>query len=293
MRTPDLHSLRLFLSVYELRNLTHAARRHNIAPSAVTKRIRELEIIYGVDLFVRKARGVVPTLAADDLSVKAKAIFRTFDETAEQMGAYAKGVRGHIRIASTATALLGGIGEKISSFSRNHPHIHCILMEQTSLANLSSLLDGSADLCFIASSAAVPPDVVTIPVLNDHLVAIMEPSHPLAKKASLEFRETLDFPHIGIGATSALSLQLDQMATQSGRAVDCRLRVTTYDTARYLVSCGMGIAVLPGSVITPFADKRQLAVLPLKDGWASRQILLCHRDGGTSAAARVFIESLK
>ena len=46
MSFPDLQTLHLYLTVHELGNVTHAAERHGIAASSVTKRLQDLEEQY-------------------------------------------------------------------------------------------------------------------------------------------------------------------------------------------------------------------------------------------------------
>ena len=58
MYDPDLQTFRLFLTVHDLGNITRAAERSNIAVSAVTKRLQDLEAHYHVRLFDRQPRGV-------------------------------------------------------------------------------------------------------------------------------------------------------------------------------------------------------------------------------------------
>ncbi|WP_407529153.1 LysR family transcriptional regulator [Methylobacterium oryzisoli] len=68
MTDPDIQTLRPFLSIFDLRNLRRAAERHTIAPSAVTRRLSELERHDGVTLFDRRPRGVEPTHAGEELA---------------------------------------------------------------------------------------------------------------------------------------------------------------------------------------------------------------------------------
>ena len=70
MSFPDLQTLHLYLTVHELGNVTHAAKRHGIAASSVTKRLHDLEEHYGVPFFKRHARGMVPTPAGDKWHAK-------------------------------------------------------------------------------------------------------------------------------------------------------------------------------------------------------------------------------
>lgn len=47
MFRPDFITLRIFLSVYNLGNISKAAERENIASSAISKRIQSLEVELG------------------------------------------------------------------------------------------------------------------------------------------------------------------------------------------------------------------------------------------------------
>ncbi|MEU3958493.1 LysR family transcriptional regulator [Streptomyces buecherae] len=64
----DLALLRTFIAVYRAGSLTRAATLLGLSQPAVTGQIRSLERQLGRPLFIRKARGVTPTSAADELA---------------------------------------------------------------------------------------------------------------------------------------------------------------------------------------------------------------------------------
>lgn len=63
----DLQDLRVFISVYDARNLLHASDALNRDPSTVSWRIARLEREIGSPLFIRLSQGVRPTEKADAL----------------------------------------------------------------------------------------------------------------------------------------------------------------------------------------------------------------------------------
>jgi DNA-binding transcriptional LysR family regulator len=63
----DIQDLRVFISVYDARNLLHASDALNRDPSTVSWRIARLEREIGSPLFVRLPQGVRPTEKADAL----------------------------------------------------------------------------------------------------------------------------------------------------------------------------------------------------------------------------------
>ena len=63
LRRIDLTTLRLFVAVCEEQNLTRAANREGIAASAVSKRMNDFELAFGVILFRRLSKGMALTPA--------------------------------------------------------------------------------------------------------------------------------------------------------------------------------------------------------------------------------------
>src|ERR1700710_199452 len=66
-RRIDLTTLRLFIAVCEEQNLTRAAQREGIAASAVSKRMNDFELAFGVTLFKRLSKGMALTPAGEAL----------------------------------------------------------------------------------------------------------------------------------------------------------------------------------------------------------------------------------
>ncbi len=64
----SLDLLRTFLAVYRAGTLTRAASTLGLSQPAVTGQLRNLERAVGQPLFVRQARGVIPTASAHDLA---------------------------------------------------------------------------------------------------------------------------------------------------------------------------------------------------------------------------------
>lgn len=117
MADPDIQTLRLFLSMVELGNLTHAAQRHNIAPSAVTKRIHDLEDHYEAKLFERQSRGVTPTYAGEELARLVRDLFARMDRIKGTMSEFSLGARGQVRVHASASALLEQLIHSIATFT--------------------------------------------------------------------------------------------------------------------------------------------------------------------------------
>ena len=78
----DLVSLRVFIATAEECSLAKAAARENIAHSAVSRRITDLEARAGVQLFERHDRGVILTAAGEMLLEQFRNVARLLDRIA-------------------------------------------------------------------------------------------------------------------------------------------------------------------------------------------------------------------
>ena len=72
LRSVDLNLLPVFEAAYEERSLSRAARRLAMTQSAVSHAMSRLRAVFRDDLFVREARGVLPTPVADLIYAKVR-----------------------------------------------------------------------------------------------------------------------------------------------------------------------------------------------------------------------------
>ncbi|MCZ8394866.1 LysR family transcriptional regulator [Achromobacter ruhlandii] len=93
-RDIDPVSLRLFLAALEEGSLARAAARENIVPSAVSKRMIEMEEVLGVPLLARDVKGVQATPAGQALAEHARRVLQQMERMHREMAAFATGVRG-------------------------------------------------------------------------------------------------------------------------------------------------------------------------------------------------------
>src|SRR6201990_1725329 len=116
LRRIDLTTLRLFIAICEEQNLTRAANREGIAASAVSKRMNDFELAFGVTLFKRLAKGMALTPAGEALLHHALVTLLNVEKIAVQLAEYSSGVRGHARMQATLSALVQFLREDLSSF---------------------------------------------------------------------------------------------------------------------------------------------------------------------------------
>jgi DNA-binding transcriptional LysR family regulator len=98
----SLARLRTFVEVYRLRSISGAARSLNLTQSNVSQHIAGLEVAIGHSLFERQARGVEPTMAADDLAQDVGDLLDRAEEALGKARARSPDLAGAIRIIGHA-----------------------------------------------------------------------------------------------------------------------------------------------------------------------------------------------
>jgi DNA-binding transcriptional LysR family regulator len=94
---------------------------------------------------------------------------------------------------------------------------------------------------------------------------------------------------VGLRSESALTRLLAQQAAQAGRTLDVKIRVSSLDALCRMVHVGLGIAVVPEQVGQLYVNTLDVRLLPLRDTWATRQLVLVFRsrDQLTASAAQL------
>jgi len=295
-RRIDLTSLQLFVAVCELGSIGRAAEREFIAASAVSKRLSDLEATLDTPLLYRHTRGVDLTPAGESLLHHARSVLFSLEKMQGELSEYADGVRGHVRVHASISAIVQFLPEDLGAFIRAHGAVKIDLEEHLSTEVVRAVREGAADLGICNASALAPagPDALqSRPYRKDQLVLIVPGGHPLAGRGALPFAASLDFDHVGLHANSSIYLAMHQAAVQSGRAIRLRIHVTGLDAMCRMIHNGLGVGVMPRRAFELMHGVGNLAFVPLTDAWADRQIDLVARDFSTlPVTARLLVDHL-
>ena len=273
----DLVSLALFRSVAAGGSIAQAAILHGLVPSAVSKRISDLEAVVGSPLLVRHRRGVELTPAGRDLLRHAEALRDAVDRMEAEMGAHASGRRGAIRVAANSSAISQFLPEDLAEFVAAQPDLNVHLTEMTSVEVIDAVRAGRADLgIFSGLSEAV--GLSLMPYRRDTLVVVMPADHPLAARDALKLADVVGQPFVALQAGSSIQTWLDRRAEELGARIRTQVAVQSFDGVRRMVQARLGIAVLPFGAVEPYLDAARLAMVPLDEPWATRDLLLAVRD---------------
>lgn len=292
MQSFDPISLRLFIAVCEERNIANAAKREAIVPSAVSKRISQMEDEAGVQLLERGRRGVTVTAAGEALCRYARESLQLLDRMQAELGAFADGVQGHVRVFASKSAVAQVLPEDISLFAKRYRDVRVSLEEREIWEVVRGVEEGRADIG-VCWDAVDLRGLRTFPYHRDHLAVVVHPDHPLAKRTSVSFEDTIDYEHVDIVARSIMQTMQRSVAAAAGKQMRYRIQVSTVDAAYRIVAAQLAVAIIPQEEASTIQQTLGLKVIPLSNDWAKRQFVVAVRDKGLSRPAQLLLESLK
>ena len=141
-----LKQFRYFLAVSETSSVAAAARMINIAQSAVTKSIQELEDSLGVKLFMRSSRGMVLTQEGHRFQASARKVIAAVAEAGQLMGSRAETLIGNLTIGVTSLVAGYYLAALFARFKRSHPSVKVSVVEDSPQFLEHLLINGEVDL---------------------------------------------------------------------------------------------------------------------------------------------------
>jgi DNA-binding transcriptional LysR family regulator len=272
----DLTDLRLFLHVVEAGSITGGAERMHLAVAAASTRIRNMEIELGTPLLERERQGVQPTPAGHTLVHHARLLLQQAERMRSELGEYADGLKGHIRLLSNTNALTEFLPEPLSNFLALHPQVNIDLEERLSDEIVAAVADGKADIGIVAGTEDAT-GLEVYPFRVDRFVLVTAATHALAKLQRVTFAELLDFDFVGLDRASSLQRFLSDKADRSGRRLKLRVQLRSFDSICRLVECNVGIGIVPETTAARNMRTMALHRVDLADEWALRNLSICVR----------------
>jgi DNA-binding transcriptional LysR family regulator len=278
MRDLDLKSLRLLVAVCDCGNIKDAAAQEHIEPSAISKRLTQLEDTLGTKVLVRGRQGATPTPAGRALLEHARTLLFTADRIEADMAAFQGGIKGHVRVAASASAIAETLLDDLAAFMRSPQHrdIQVDIEERFSRDIVSLVREGVASLGVCWSNVDFG-GLESRPYRKDELVLAVPVGHPLADRESVAFEDTVAYEQVGLPPSTAVYTMLHRAAAKVGHALRYRIVVSNFDAAFRVVGAGLGISVVPKEVSHLYLAAGQVRTVALSNDWAQRQFAICFR----------------
>jgi LysR family nitrogen assimilation transcriptional regulator len=261
----DLRKLRYFIGVAEAGGFHRAARTLNIAQSALSKQIRELEAEIGLKLLDRGPLGISLTTEGQRLLAESREILDRIDRLPMAIAAPTDAIRGSVKIgvpASVAAHLFGPLARRLHD---RHPEIYlkCI----TDTPRLMDLLSANElDLGLVTLS---DPDALGSPWHVDRLVCeqdyLVGPAGALDPSRPIKFSEMLELPLVLTPLPHFRRAHMQRLAAAAGKTLNVAAEAGVIGAQASFVCQGLGFSVMPFSAAILMKSTGPLEIAPIEE----------------------------
>lgn len=292
-RRIDPYSVRLFASAARAGSIVRAAQQEHIAPSALSRRLADLEHAFGTPLLIRSPRGIEPTDAGRLVLARGEKLDEELQSLVRDVQSLGGEVRGTVRLYANMSAVIGFLPERLRAFMHACPGVEVSLLENDTRDVIRACLDDLADVG-VGVDMPVPAGLDAWPFASDPLQVVVRKDHPLAKRKSLGFAQALEHSLIGVHQGGALDRSLHERAAALQRPFAPTVSVSSFDAVCRMVEAGLGIAIIPRSAAAAYAGNPRFARLALDEPWAMRELrMYALRKSPRPRAVTAAIEALK
>lgn len=246
----ELRHLRYFVAVAEERNFTRASARLHIAQPPLSRQIQQLEDILEVPLFVRGSRPLELTEAGRFFYGHAQQLLAQSAEIVSMTRRIGK-ISHKFTMGFVGSTLFGLLPEVVRRFRATHLDTEISLLEMTTMEQIQALKDGVIDVG-IGRIRYEDANIRRIVLREEALIAALPMGHPLASAdRGLVLRELVNDTLIVFPKAPRPSYADAVLASFHDRGL---IPSKVYEARELqvglgLVAAGMGVSVLPKSVL--------------------------------------------
>ena len=288
------NQLKYFITAAETLSFTEAGKLHYISQTAITQHIQALEEQLGVKLFAREKKRVHLTPAGEIFYMEAKAILERSKIAVNRARNAADGISGSLNIGYVKGQCFSRITPLIKKFYLQNPSVQFQIYRQAHLDLLMNLEKGKLD--FIFNIVYGNTDLTNYSyqrIGRDRLYAVLPPGHPYSQLSSIRRYDLRDEPFLLTKYYDDPSAKkyghvIPDKYAESGFIPRIDSRSSDAETLMILVSTGIGITILPESIVSVLGHSTDLSFVPLEGDHEYVDILAIWKDNTSNPVTHVF-----
>jgi DNA-binding transcriptional LysR family regulator len=287
MRRLTLRQFRVFEAVARNLSFSRAAEELHLSQPAVSMQVKGIEVILGMPLTEQLGKKIYLTDAGREVLHASQNITARLDDlqlNLEQLRGMDSG-RLNLAVTTTVSAVATDI---LARFRGQHPRISIHLDVSNRESVLSQLATNRIDLSIMGQ---VPGglDLEATRFMDNPLVVIAPPEHPLARKKKVSIRDLASEPFLVREAGSGTRGAMERFFDDKGLELRTSMEMSSNEAIKQAVQAGLGLGILSLQTLELELALKRLVVLSVEGFPIMRHWYVVHRiDKRLSPAAQAF-----
>lgn len=290
MRHSTFRQLEIFEAIARLGSFTRAAEELHLTQPTVSMQMKKLVETVGAPLLEQVGRKVLLTEDGRELAQAARELFAILDRYSMSVAERQGLKKGRLKLCAITTASYF-VPRLLGEFSKRYPGIDVRLRVTNKEQVLASIADNLDDLYLLGQ----PPeeiDVVATPFLDNPIVVLAAPGHPLAGRDRIPLETLAQEPWLMREAGSGTRRAIERIFEGKGVELHPRLELGSNEAIKQAILAGMGISALSRHTLS-LHQPGQFAVLDAEGFPILRHWYAVHPAGRqVSVVARAFLDFL-
>jgi len=268
----EIRDFRLVEAVLRLGSLGKAAKELHRTPSALSHQLRLLERRARTQLFIRVAKRLTPTAAAEQLLERARVVLAQVRQAEEEISG--DGAAATIRLSTECYSSYVWLPRVLRLFRVKHPAIGIRLNVAGTRRPVAALLADRLDVALVCSGVE-DRRIACYPVFADELVAVIPPDHRWTTRSFVNARDLADenlvlapAPKSQVGLVSKL-LAAEHLEPRSVT------RIPMTEAILEMTREGLGVGIMPRWAARTYLSAGMLRAVRItraglrRDWWAA------------------------
>ena len=258
----QIRALMYFDELVKTNSMRQAAENLNVAPTAVSRQIENLEEYFGTPLVERSARGVTLTAAGELLAARAGRTFREFEHVQQLIDDLKGLASGRVTIFANGAIVASLLTPALAEFGRSYPNIRFEVAITSARQAIEAVNSAQADMALTLFAPATT-EAKTIARSEITYDVIISKRHALASHKQVTLRElarqTLALPE----KSFSFRQSFDAAAARQGLTIEPVFTVSALEMLKELVLSGMAATLLPELSVHREIGAGMLVAIPL------------------------------
>ncbi len=290
----NLRALLYFDELVRTNSMRAAAENLNVAATAVSRQIENLEEYFGAQLVERSNRGIKLTAAGRLLAERAGKTLRELEHVHQLIDDLQGLQGGKVVIYANGATVANVLAPVLAEFSLRYPKLRFEVSITSAREAIDALASGEAD---IAVTLFAPPISGVKVRLRSEIVydVIINPQHQLAQATDLALADLADLPLALPDRGFAARQAIDGAFARAKLTPDPVFVTSSLDMLKELVLRGAAVTLLPALAVHREIQGGMLAAIPVAQGEAVRTAIdLCvSPDRQLTSAASALVEFIE
>ncbi|MGN1056187.1 MAG: LysR family transcriptional regulator [Comamonas sp.] len=273
----DNISVQLLIHIKEEGSIARAADKLNLAVASASKRLSDIETQLDLKIFKRLPHGVQLTEAGEHVMGYVQQIDQLLHRLESDALALHQGLEGRIVIGAPKSVVLQYLASDIAKIQNKYKKIRIEIIEENSKIVQNLLKEKIIDIGIYEKTSGFI-DLLQHEYKKDEISAVFNP-----KFFHIDHECDIDFLHqhpiITLGKGSAIANAVQRAYRNSGKNINKRFVVSGFDSMTALIVQGLGIGLMPPSVLNLFNPSLGLKSHRIAGDWAQRRYVLSFLEG--------------